>query len=724
VRTSLLLLPHTPGSSLVLTSVLKYPVVLLLALRALFADDAVKVQFNPQDPQTGPFPADSLTLPDSAQITGKRVNLPLPDCPTFPALCTELTMVNQLDGFNVQPRISVTFSGPIDASTLRSGIFFVALDNLTSDEIGLQKPGDTIAINQVVWDPATNSAYAKPDAALDQHRRYALLVTDAIHDMAGNPVAADPAFTACLQTSDASGYCLDLAQAVTAAPVPRGANVVSASIFTTLSATAWMQSARLQLQGLPVVVRHPDSPYVFNVSDISNLTVNFDVGSGNFTGFSLPLGSPAYSVLFSNLGRLAFGSFLSPQVLNWQQTIDPSPTGMTVALPTPLNEVAFHVYLPNTPPPPNGYPVVILGHGFGDSSVGAPTVISPSLAQAGFASIAINAFGHGFGPQSSVVLTGNSGASTTILLGGRGIDRNGDGVIDSTEGCLILTPNPVGLRDCLRQTVVDLMQLVRVIQAGLDVDGDGVVDLDAGHIYYVGQSLGSIYGTLLHSVEPAIRAAVLNVGGGSVSDIVRWSPDFSSTAASILTSQNPPLLPPGTPFNDNFPFRDQPVSINVPGNSDTQYYMEIIEWLDNPGDPIPFAPHLARSTLPGVPAKPVLFQMARADRTIPNPAASDLIRAAGMAGSTWMYRHDLAEAAYPGLLPENPHPYLALFLGANGGTVSLPSLPALLIGLATQSQVGGFLASDGASIPDMNQIFPGPLFEIPATLPNDLGYAQ
>ncbi len=261
------------------------------------------------------------------------------------------------------------------------------------------------------------------------------------------------------------------------------------------------------------------------------------------------------------------------------------------------------------------------------------------------------------------MVTDNTGASTTIPLGGRGVDLNGDGTIGATEGCEILTPLPLGLRDCIRQTAVDLLQLVRVIRAGVDLDGDGVPDLDGTHIYYVGQSFGSIYGTLLNAVEPAVRAAVLNVGGGSVVDIVRWSPGFSDTASTILTSQNPPLLPPGTPFIDNFPFRDQPVSINAPGVSDTQYYMELIEWLDNPGDPIPFAPHLARSTLPGVAAKSVLFQMARADRTVPNPAGSDLIRAAGMAGSTWLYRHDLALTAFPGSLPLDPHPYLALVSG-------------------------------------------------------------
>jgi hypothetical protein len=304
------------------------------------------------------------------------------------------------------------------------------------------------------------------------------------------------------------------------------------------------------------------------------------------------------------------------------------------------------------------------------------------------------------------------------------MDRNGDSVIDSTEGCEILTPLPIGLRDCIRQTVVDLMQLVRVIQSGLDVDGDGTADLDPTHIYYAGQSFGSIYGTVFNAVEPGVRAAALNVGGGSVLDIVRWSPGFSTTAVAILTSQVPPLLPPGTPFTDNFPFRDQPVSINGPGNSETQYYLELIEWVDNSGDPIPFAPHLSRSTLPGVTAKSVLFQIARGDMTVPNPASSDLILAAGGANSTWMYRADLAQLAFPGQLPSDPHTFLTPLSGATNGTVSAPTVAGLLIGLAAQGQISGFLASDGVTIPDLTQSVVGSYFQIPNPLPEDLGFTQ
>jgi len=61
---------------------------------------------------------------------------------------------------------------------------------------------------------------------------------------------------------------------------------------------------------------------------------------------------------------------------------------------------------------------------------------------------------------------------------------------------------------------------------------------------------------MLNAVEPAVRAAVLNVSGGSVVDIARWSDAYQSLAMQFLSSQTPPLL---AVFKDTYPFRDQPV---------------------------------------------------------------------------------------------------------------------------------------------------------------------
>ncbi len=127
---------------------LRYSALFFLVLQTLLTGEVV-VQFDPSKPEIGPYPTDFLTVPDSTQLTGRRVNLPLPNCDVQPSLCTQLGIINQLDGFNVQPRLRVRFSGRVDTSTLRKGIFFVALDKLTSDEAGLQQPGDTVPINEV-----------------------------------------------------------------------------------------------------------------------------------------------------------------------------------------------------------------------------------------------------------------------------------------------------------------------------------------------------------------------------------------------------------------------------------------------------------------------------------------------------------------------------------------------------------------------------------------------
>jgi hypothetical protein len=140
----------------------------------------------------------------------------------------------------------------------------------------------------------------------------------------------------------------------------------------------------------------------------------------------------------------------------------------------------------------------------------------------------------------------------------------------------------IGSRDGLRQTAIDLMQLVRQVEVGMDVDGDGSADLDAQRIYYAGQSFGGIYGTLLLGVEPAIKAGVPNVPGGSITEVARLGA-FRGLTGLALATRMPQLLnlPPSpslpVPFNffENMPLRDlPPVVNNVPGA------MEIAQVID------------------------------------------------------------------------------------------------------------------------------------------------
>lgn len=688
---------------------------LLLCSVPLFA---VTARFEPSDPETGPFPSDTLTVADSAQKTGRRVNLPLPDCAAQPSTCAELQSVNQLDGFNLRPRVRVRFSGPIDPDTLRYGIYLVALDNLTSEEYGLFRTGEIGYVDQIVYDPATNTGYAKSDRILDQHRRYLLVVTGDVRDRSGAPVTADPAYTACV-TDSANDYCAALAQAV--AGLPFAQPVVAASVFTTLSATAWMEGARTLVEASPPLPRMIAPRGVFRIADIASLAWHRQTGTNRFSDLSFPL-EPS---LLSGVGRVAFGSYRSPNFLDERQGIPPQPTGALGARRPADQELFFSVYLPETAKPSDGYPVVIFGHGLGDSRLGGATAVSASFAQAGFATLAITAVGHGYGPESTVVISERNGVTTTLPGGGRGMDVDGDGSIGAYEGCILPAEGGV-LRDCLRQTALDLAQLVRAVRAGIDVDGDGAPDLDAARIYYAGQSLGSIYGAIFNAIEPATRAAVLNVGGGSIVEIARWSPTFRPITSAILGLRQPPVLNNGATFDENYVLRWQAAKVNdVPGAIELQNLFERYEWLSMPGDPTAFAPHLASSTLPGVPIKRVLWQIARGDRTVPNTASSNLIRAANMRESTWMYRHDTARALVPGL-PANPHAFLVLFLGTEGDTITLPGLQGIAISLAAQQQMAGFLKSDGAAAPNPNAIvrllFGRDLFEVPDMLPEDLGF--
>ncbi len=116
-------------------------------------------------------------------------------------------------------------------------------------------------INQVSYDPSTYTAYARPDEFFDQHHRYALIVSNAVRDTAGRPVGPDPAFLDCLNQRPAQGYCAELRRGLSKLPLEaRPFPVVSASVFTTMSATAWLEKARATLDRRAPIAFAPLAP--------------------------------------------------------------------------------------------------------------------------------------------------------------------------------------------------------------------------------------------------------------------------------------------------------------------------------------------------------------------------------------------------------------------------------------------------------------------------------
>jgi len=191
-----------------------------------------------------------------------------------------------------------------------------------------------------------------------------------------------------------------------------------------------------------------------------------------------------------------------------------------------------------------------------------------------------------------------------------------------------------------------------------------------------------------------------------------------------------PPIPPnkGADFDDNYVLRDQPVKVNdVPGAIQIQNIYELWEWTQLPGDPLAFAPHLRLSTLPGVPIKRVLFQIATGDRTLQTPTNSALVRAAGMGAWTSLYRHDVARAVAP-QLPEDAHRrIIGWWNPASTAGPAFAAMPAPVITAALQRQAADFFSSaercslDQPCILDVNSIvepvFGQKLFETPRELP-------
>jgi hypothetical protein len=454
----------------------------------------------------------------------------------------------------------------------------------------------------------------------------------------------------------------------------------------------------------------------------------------------------------SGVDRIAFGTFLSPNYINptglLAGMITPTPTGIPISAPVPVPvytnsqgyaSVSYHLFLPpSNLMAPGGFPVAIYGHGLADNQFGAPTFIASTLAQVGIATLAIEIQGHGYGPGSTVTVAKKSGAPVTVWTPGRGVPLNGP-AIGPSDGCI--GPGPIGVRDCSRQTAVDLFAITRTIQV---TNGLGL-NLNPARVYYIGQSFGSIYGPVFHAIEPSVKAAVLSVGGGTSVDISRLSPLGRALGMFYLGTSNPPLLnvPPAPlqayfhdAFNDNYVYRNSgPVVNNVTGAVAVDSAFEIAEWLDMSGDPLAFASKLKDQPFPGLVGKATMVHFAYGDLEVPNPMNSAFIRAAGLESSSWYLRFDKAAAQHPELLgimmagsplPITPHRFLS-----NPTIFDNDKVAENAISMAAQQQVAAYLAIGGVIMPNPNWFLQSPfagqtLFEVPTTasLPEQLNFIQ
>src|SRR5260221_1247362 len=201
----------------------------LIALAFVSLAHATAVRTDDSDLQFALFPSDRYTVPDPNQITGLRVALPKPDCSVHKSDCEDVDVVNQLDGFNVEPRIVIPFSGAIDLATVSAQTVYLR-------EVGSSRP---IALNQLQWHEPSHTLVGTPDELLQQHRRYLLVVTDDVRDRSGARIKPAPfwAATAGKPTEAHLRYATSLRESLRRTGL-KPEHVAAASLFTTQSVTA------------------------------------------------------------------------------------------------------------------------------------------------------------------------------------------------------------------------------------------------------------------------------------------------------------------------------------------------------------------------------------------------------------------------------------------------------------------------------------------------------
>jgi hypothetical protein len=679
-------------------------IVLLGLLVPATAPAAVKVERG-RSLGTRIFPSDAFTVRDKRQLTDRRVrfrqgrDFPLVagkvrrrcTAKTY-SICDSFRELNTLDGFDLQPRVTVPFTGAID------------LASITPESVFIERAGKRVGgLGQLTFDPQTNVLAGISEAFLREGKRYRIHVTSAVKDADGHQVKA------CRKTC-----------------------VVA---FTTRTASARLVRIRKVLdlaQPSPLTFQQDGKADVFAASSIGPSVggpaeaiqrtdqVKADAkAEGAFVTSAVPNLIPPGSA-----GSFAFGSFTSPRYQFASATghVD-RPRGRTDGVipsvpsrrtPKPLGSDRLGVIVvtpdPAAHPPP--WPAAVYGPGFTRSKYDI-FVSADNNASRGILTVATDPSGHAYGPQSTTTVT-SGGVATTFSSYGRGRDLDGDGMIGDglndgvgptghtrrTGGALPSRKPIDGLQSGLVQTVVDNMALGRALKAGLDIPGVGENLVDGTRISYYGISFGGIYGTMLMGTDPLFHRGLLNVPGGPIVDIARLSA-FRGDLADQLERSRPKLLNGGPGldgFTEDMPLRTEPPrTIEHPGAAALQELFGVSNWFERGGSPETFAPRIRLRPDPAWSATPkeIAFQTAYGDGTVPNFAAGTLYRAGELFDRVTYYRNDKSPS-----FASDPHGFLAdpTLAGRTGG----------------QQQLGEFLATGQLTNPNPA------MFEVPIADPNEL----
>ena len=533
------------------------------------------------------FPDDFFTTEASDTVTGLRVVMneeTLPSIRTIPAGFRQVFHdLSQLDGFGTSAGAFFTFTAPIDVSLLpeatasadaASPLVFGWFDG----EAFVRVPAEIVVADEGA------SLILRPLRPLPAATRAAVVLTSALTDASGRPLRPSRSLRAMIDGSAPAPldrmtprYREALDAMVRAGALAGDEEVAALTVFTTQS-----------IVEVPLAI-----------------AADIDARIHTVAGRDPCVTSERY---IRCTFRFEAGNYRAED-----RAIAPGPGGAPVGVYTLTGDL----YLPLDPLHGTPPPVILFGHGLtGDR--GQAERLARHAAPLGIATVAIDAPEHGSHPvrrstQSVLSMFDFFGLSTTSV----GI-------------------NAIALRDNWRAATADQLALVKLLRDGLDASDDGAPDVDGERILYLGVSLGAIMGPALLALSEHVRAAVLIVGGGRVTDILQ----FSQTFAPLVTLLTPSSVTRG----------------------DVARFWPLLQTAIERGDAGNWAPHVLRQRLNSSPPVQVITAMVLDDDIVPESTNRFLAHALDV---PHVYPHLLRV----GLLDEVPAPLAGNLDG--GGTAGL-----------------------------------------------------
>lgn len=459
-----------------------------------------------------------------------------------------------------------------------------------------------------------------PGVVLPMGFRHAIVVTDSVHAADGRALGAAPELirianlSASERKTDAEKlYGEAIEEVLGAKAIDEAVHIASLAVFTTSRRAEEMPKLRNRLRQEPepevfldVTNAAPYTAAIFGVNSTPSLDDWLGKPEVDENGVEWPGGDNPGGIAHDAIAVVASGAFVAPAFKDPSTNHIEQDQAGNFLVAEPNAKIPVTIVIPKSPMPPNGYPVIINGHGLSNNR-GSMLSLANELARAGFAMIAIDDVLHG----SRAGIPDKKNNFKGSFVGPDGIPDDYPFAISFFSGF----QDFVEVRDNFRQTLLDQMSLVRLIQnSALDLTplamaaGGQTPKFDGTHIYWNGGSLGGIMGSMTVALEPEIKGAALEVpGAGFIQLITTNSAEVSGLVGTIAKG-----------------------TFGIQGEEVLDEYHPIANLLSSiteSGDPIAYAPHILQDPLNGRETPDVMITYALHDEVLPNIATIALMRA-------------------------------------------------------------------------------------------------